>query len=197
MSEIDRATEILNKGGIVIFPTDTAFGIGCRIDKESSIEKLFELRKRPKDKAVPVLISSIKMAKEYIQGIPGEVQKLMENYWPGALTIVLESKVHKVPSLVRGGGSTIGIRMPNHETTLKLIDGAGVPILGPSANFAGEKTPYKFEDLDNELISKVDYVLKGDTSAGNVSTVIDCSQKPWKILRQGAVKLELRIKSYE
>lgn len=191
MNDIDKAVEILNNGGIVVFPTDTAFGIGCRIDKQSSIEKLFELRKREKTKAVPVLVSSTEMAKNYVQDIPFDIQSLMDKYWPGALTIVLPAKLGEVPELVRGGGLTVGIRMPNHKIVLELIDKLGVPILGPSANFAGEKTPYKYEDLDPELIKKVDFVLKGETSQGNVSTVIDCSATPWKILREGAVKLNL------
>lgn len=191
MNDINKAVEVLNNGGIIIFPTDTAFGIGCRIDNEDSIKKLFELRRRPSEKAVPVLISSVEMAKKYVSDIPLDVQSLIDKYWPGALTIVLSAKTDQVPELVRGGGSTIGIRMPNHKVALELVEKSVVPILAPSANFSGEKTPYKYEDLDPELVKKVDFVLKGETSEGNVSTVIDCSLSPWKIIREGAVKLNL------
>lgn len=190
-NELHKAVEILNDGGIIIFPTDTAFGIGCRIDKESSIQNLFELRKRPQEKAVPILVSSIEMAKEYVKNIPFDTQTLIDSNWPGALTIVLPAKLDKVPELVRGGGTTVGIRMPNHKITLELIEKAGIPILGPSANFSSEKTPYKYDDLDPALIKKVGFVLNGETSEGNVSTVIDCSTIPWRIVRQGAVKIYL------
>ncbi len=115
----------------------------------------------------------------------------MNKYWPGALTIVLESRIDKTPSLVRGGGSTIGVRIPNNITILEIIKKVGVPILGPSANFPGGATPYKFKDLDQKLVSVVDFVVHGDTSVGNVSTVIDCSVKPWKILREGAVRIDI------
>ena len=189
MSEIQKGIEILKDGGIVIFPTDTAFGIGCRIDKESSVKRLFELRKRPLSQAVPVLFDSIKMVEDYVEEIPEQVQSLMQKYWPGALTIVLSCKTDKVPSLVRGGGQTLGVRIPNHKITLELIKGAGSPILGPSANFHGEKTPYKFEDLEPGLVQKADFAIHGITSEGNVSTVIDCSVRPWKIIREGVIKL--------
>lgn len=187
--EILKAVQILNNGGIVIFPTDTAFGIGCRIDDEKAVERLFRIRKRPQTQAVPVLVSSLEMAVEYVKSIPSDVQELVRKYWPGALTIVLPCKLEKVPNLVRGGRNTLGIRMPNHKTALSIIEGVGVPILGPSANFSKEQTPYKFEDLDQGLLKLVDYAVHGKTEAGNVSTVIDCSVKPWKVLRKGVVKL--------
>lgn len=189
MNEIQEAIKVLNNSGIIIFPTDTVFGIGCRIDKEDAIEKLFNIRKRPKDMAMPVLCSSISMVKDYVQEIPDDVQNLMNKYWPGALTIVLPCKTEKVPALVRGGGSTIGVRMPNHQISLELIKGVGVPILGPSANFHGERTPYSTDDLNPELTKLVNFVVPGETKLKKASTVVDCSVKPWKILREGAVKL--------
>lgn len=191
MNEIQKGIEILKNGGIVIFPTDTAFGIGCRIDKESSIEKLFEIRNRPKTQAVPVLFDSTKMLEDYVEEIPEQVQNLMQKYWPGALTIVLPCKTDKVPALVRGGGLTLGVRVPNNRIVLELIKGVRAPILGPSANLHGKETPYRFEDLDPDLVRLTDFVIEGETSEGNVSTVIDCSVKPWKILRQGAVEVTL------
>jgi len=190
--QVSQAVDVLSKGGIVIFPTDTAFGIGCRMDNEDSVRKLFKIRNRPQSQAVPVLVSDLEMAKKYSQNIPEDiVQKLINPYWPGALTIVLKAKVDIVPSLVRGGTDTIGVRMPNNQTILEIIKKVGVPILGPSANFHGENTPYEFKDLDPELISLVDFVIKGECSVKNASTVIDCSKDPWKILRQGAINVNI------
>jgi L-threonylcarbamoyladenylate synthase len=94
-----------------------------------------------------------------------------------------------VPSLVRGGSATLGVRIPNHEIARSIIRGFGKPILGPSANFHGGQTPYTFEDLDPELLKLVDVVVKGMCSVGKASTVIDCSEEPWKVLRQGTVIL--------
>ena len=192
-NDIQKAVEILNEGGIVIFPTDTAFGIGCRIDDERAIERLFNIRKRPRNQPVPVLVDSIEMAQKYLLPIPGEVlENLIKKYWPGALTLILKSRIDKVPNLVLGGGNNLGVRMPNNEITRSLIRGVGVPILGPSANFHGEKTPYELKDLDPELIKLVDYVVTNkDKSGEKASTVIDCSIKPWKILRKGAIDIAI------
>lgn len=196
MDHVAEAVKVLKQGGIVIFPTDTAFGIGCRVDDEDAVKRLFSLRRRPETKAVPVLVTSLHMAQEYVQKIPEEViNKLIKPYWPGALTIVLPSKTDKVPNLVRGGGDTIGLRVPDHLTTLALINGVGIPLLGTSANFAGGATPHTFESLDPELIKLVDYVVPGDCHQGKSSTVIDCTKTSWQILRQGAVSIELSGKN--
>lgn len=192
MDKIKEAVQILKNGGIVIFPTDTAFGIGCRIDNEKAIERLFKIRRRPKTHATPVLVDTIEMAQEYLVPFPQDViDKLIKPYWPGALTIILCCNKVKVPLLVRGGGGTLGVRIPDHKIILKIIKGVGVPILGPSANFHGEKTPYCFKDLDPNLIALVDYIVEGECIIKQPSTVIDCSIKPWKIIRQGAIKIKL------
>lgn len=194
MDQINKAINYLNKGGIVIFPTDTAFAIGCRIDDEKAVERLFSIRRRSKTQAVPVLIDTVKMAQDYLLPIPMDViEKLIEPYWPGALTIVLKCKTSKVPALVRGGGDTLGVRIPNHPMARAIIRGVGVPILGPSANFHGEKTPFIVSDLDKELIKQVDFVVEGECSIKQTSTVIDCSITPWKILRQGVVSVSVEL----
>ncbi len=189
--DIQKAIAILKQGRIVIFPTDTAFGIGCRMDNERSIKRLFEIRKRPLTQATPVLVDTVKMAQDLLEPIPQEViDKLIEPFWPGALTIVLQSRINKVPKLLCGGGSTLGVRIPNHPTTRALIRGVGIGILGPSANFHGEKTPYSYEDLDPQLLKQVDFVVPGECILKQQSTVIDCSIKPWKVLRKGAVTIK-------
>jgi len=190
-TEFKKATEVLKKGGIIIFPTDTAYGIGCRIDDEGAVERLFKIRKRPKTQAAPVLVSSIEMAQKYLQPLSEEVKDLMKKYWPGGLTIVYPCQTKKLLPLVRGNRETLGVRMPDHKIPLFLVQNLRTPIIGTSANFHGEKTPYKFEDLNKKLIKEVDFVIKGECLKGIVSTVIDCSKKPWKILRKGAVKLKL------
>lgn len=188
--ELQKAIEILKEGGIVVFPTDTAFGVGCRIDDEKAVARLLKLKRRPKNQAVPVLVDSIEMAQKYLQPISEEALNLMKKYWPGALTIVLPCKTKLIPNSVRGGGQTLGVRWPSHAVIQELIKGVGVPILGPSANFHGKETPYKFSDLDPEFLKEVDFVIKeGKSRWGEPSTVIDCSHKPWKVIRRGAIRL--------
>lgn len=189
---IKEAIKIAQQGGVIIFPTDTAFGIGCRMDDEPAITRLFQIRKRPETQATPVLVSNFAMAQRYLQPIPHIVkEKLIDEYWPGALTIVLPAQTDKVPELVRGKGSNLGVRMPNHPIALKIVEEVGVPLLGPSANFHGGKTPYTFEELDQELVKLVDYVVPGECSVKEASTVIDCSVNPWKVLREGAIKVSI------
>lgn len=185
-----KAVSILKRGGVVIFPTDTAFGVGVRIDDEKAVERLFRLRKRPKDKAVLVLVSSFRMIREYVEPFDLDVKALMKKHWPGGLTIVLKCKKNKVPSVVRAGGDTIGIRIPKNETTRNLVRKIGVPILAPSANFSGEKTPFKHGEINNEFRKVVDYTMNGKCLLKTQSTIIDVSVKPWKVIREGAVKIK-------
>ena len=186
---IKEAITIVREGGIVIYPTDTAFGIGCRIDDMQAVDRLFQIRRRPLTQPTPVLVSSIAMALPYLVSPTHVVRHLMETYWPGALTIVAPCQISKVYSPIRGGGRTIGVRQPDHPVAHALIAEVGVPILGPSANFHGEKTPYRFEDLDPALVKLVDMVVPGVCSVGEASTVVDCTREPYTILRQGAVQL--------
>lgn len=184
-----KAGEVLKNGGIVIFPTDTAFGIGCRIDSKESVDRLFFLRKRKKDHATPVLVSSVAMAKRYFSTDRGIVSNLMKKYWPGALTIISECRRDEIYAPVRGGTGNIGLRMPDHVVPLSIIGDLHVPILGPSANFHGEKTPYFFSDLDKKLMSLVDFVIPGECTVREASTVVDCTYNPIHIVRLGAVQL--------
>lgn len=190
-SSLKKAIKILKKGGIVIFPTETAFGIGCRMDDERAVKRLIKIRRREKEKPFLVLASDLGVAEKYWQKLPPEVEGLAKKFWPGPLTIVYFCRKELVPSKVRGGGETLGIRVPSHQIALKLVEGVGVPILAPSANFAGEKTPYKFSDLDPEFLELVDFTLKAPCGKFKLaSTVIDCTKKPWKILREGPIKKE-------
>lgn len=186
---VSEAVLVLTQGGIVIYPTDTAFGIGCRIDRSESVDRLFRLRKRPITQAMPVLVDSIDQVLPYFDQPNYIVRRLMDRYWPGALTIVSASNNDHIYSPIRGGTDTVGLRMPNHETALMLIRGVNVPILGSSANFHGNPTPFRFEDLDEELIRLVDYVVPGICSAGIASTVVDATHIPAVITRQGAITL--------
>lgn len=157
------------------------------MDDKKAVDRLFAIRKRPRTQATPVLVSSREQALAYYLDPLEIVRRLMDQYWPGALTIIARCKKNLIYSPIRGGGETIGFRMPKHETALELIREVGVPILGPSANFHGQPTPYRFEDLDPKLVKLVDYVVPGICSVGIASTVVDCSEHPYRIVRQGSI----------
>ena len=193
---LGEAASILNSGGIVIFPTDTAYGMGCRIDKIKAIKRLFEIRKRPTKMAFPILVSSKQMALDYYSSpIPDNVRHLLESNWPGALTVVYRSNLKKVSPLLRGGRDSVGIRMPADDFLLGLIEKIGVPLIGTSANFHRGKTPFRYQDLNQDLVKLTDYVVYGKCKLNNVSTVIDCTQRNWRILRQGAVLIDKKMKN--
>jgi len=183
----NKAISIFKNGGIVIFPTDTAFGIGCRIDNREAVDRLFFLRKRSRTQAMPILVSSVEMALPYFITPSDIVRRLMKIYWPGALTIVAPCNKNLIYSPIRGDGETIGIRMPDYKDLLEVISAIGVPILGSSANFHGYPTPFTIHDLNSELIALADFVMEGTCSIKRASTVVNCSTDPYKIIRQGAV----------
>jgi L-threonylcarbamoyladenylate synthase len=186
---IQQAITIVREGGIIIYPTDTAYGIGCRIDNSVSVDRLLNIRRRPATQAMPILVDSVKMALTYFDMPSDIVRRLMKEYWPGALTIVSTCKKELIYSPIRAGKDTVGIRMPANNTILEIIKEVGVPVLGSSANFHGGRTPYSAGDLDPELLKLVDFVVTGECAVGQASTVVDCSVNPYVIIRQGAVQL--------
>jgi len=183
-----EATRILKKGGVVVFPTETAYAIGCRLDNPKAVKRLIKIRERKEGKPFLVLAADLGMAKIYWQKLPLAVETLAQKFWPGPLTIVYFCQKKRVPFLVRAGGETLGIRVPGYGLIRKLVKQVGVPILAPSANFAEKKTPFAFSDLDKKLLKKVDFVLEIPCGGfDKPSTVIDCSQEPFLILREGAI----------
>lgn len=175
-----RAAEVLKNGGVVIFPTDTVYGIGCLYNNKEGLARIYKIKERPQSLPFPVLVSSIKEA-GIIATMNKLAKKLAQKYWPGALTIIVKSK---------DGKNKIGVRMPNAKIVLSLIKQVGIPIIGTSANFHGKKSAADYESLDPKLINLADYVLKGKCDGGIESTVIDVSDENLKIIRHGAVQID-------
>lgn len=193
--KIFQAVDVLNNGGIVIFPTDTAFGIGCRIDNEKAVKKVFEIKHRSLDNALLVLVDSVELAEKYVQ-IPDEVRtKLVDKYWPGGLSIFFKTKPGKVARIVTANTDVLAIRWPKHEQIVKVVNGVGVPIIATSANISGGVTPYSLEQVDATIIRQADYVMEGECTYKKESTIVDTTVKPWKILRIGVVELNSNFQS--
>src|SRR5581483_2517520 len=144
--KVKKAIEVLKQGGIVLLPTDTVFGICCRIDRQDSLERLFATKKRDEKQAVPILVSSTDMVKEYVLPFSEDVERLMEKHWPGGLTIVLPYKKEKVLPLVTGSSDLLGVRIPDFLPLFQIIDTLGVPIVGTSANFHGVPSVSHWKD---------------------------------------------------
>lgn len=182
LNDIKKAAQVIKNGGVVIFPTDTVYGIGCKFDDERAIERIYKIKNRNAGQAFPILVASEKQA-EAIANVNNIAKKLVEKHWPGGLTIILPTR-HPDPKTLK-----IGVRMPNSQVVKQLIEEAETPIIGTSANFHGQPSPRSYEELDEELIKLVDYVVKGECLLGKESTVVDTTVDPPKVLRQGAVTL--------
>ena len=177
--QIEKAIAILKKGGIVIFPTDTVYGIGCCFDRPKAVDRIYQIKNTPRGQPFPVLVSTTDQLRQYAQ-VTVQAENLIKKYWPGALTIILQSKKSK---------GKIGFRMPDSSLVKALIDELGVPIIGTSANFHGHPAPKSYEELDSNFTKLADFVLEGDCQLGEESTVVDATVDPPKVLRQGAVEL--------
>jgi L-threonylcarbamoyladenylate synthase len=179
---ISKVVEVLKNGGVVIFPTDTVWGMGVAADNPAAIKKFYKIKKREPNKPTAVLIADLAQAEE-LGEFDDEVREVAKKYWPGALTLVIPGK----------GDGTIGLRVPDWPLVQELCRKLGAGILAGSANFAGEGAPVKREELNPELVKLVDWVMPpvAEAMGGQpASTVVDTTTRPWKILRQGAIKVE-------
>ena len=183
-TDIKKASEIIKKNGIVIYPTETVYGIGANIFSNIALEKVFATKKRDKDKPVSVAVSDLKMMEDLVY-IEEKERYFIQKFLPGPVTVVLNKK-DKVPDMLTSGSELVGIRFPAHETTIKLIQLAGVPITSTSANFSGEAPPRSV----GEIRVGADYIIDGGECKGQPSTVVDLVNR--KIIRIGARFEEVR-----
>ncbi len=188
---ISKAGDILRQGGLVVFPTETVYGLGANALDKNAVKKIFKAKGRPQDNPLIVHISKMKDIEKLVQKIPSVAEKLMDKFWPGPLTIILKKK-DIIPNETSAGLDSIGIRMPSNKIAMKLISMAGVPIAAPSANLSGKPSPTDVETCIEDLDGKVNIILGGDNSeVGVESTVIDCTINPPCILRPGGITLEM------
>ncbi len=191
MFNTQKAIDTIKNGGVVIFPTDTAYGIGCRMDNKVAVDRIFKIKERSKKNPLLVLVDSIQMAEEYVE-IPNDVKhKLLDFYWPGGLSVFFKTKKNKVPDIVTAKTSVLAVRLPNHKILQEIIHIVGVPIIATSANKSGEATPYAVDNIDDDIKRKVDMVFNGECTYKKESTIIDTTVNPWKIIRVGAVTVKI------
>ena len=186
--QIARAVRILKKGGVVAFPTDTLYGLGANAFDEDAVLKIYEIKSRPRNLALTLLLADIAQIKVVGDDIPKLAWELAERYMPGALTIVVK-KSKAVPYAISGGRDTVAVRVPNHPIPIALISGLGAPITGTSANLGGAPDPATAEEVHKQLGSRVDMIIDGGRCPiGVSSTILDLTTDPPTILREGAIK---------
>ena len=187
---IEEAGDIIRDGGTVAFPTETVYGLGANALDEEAVKKIFIAKGRPQDNPLIVHVCS-KNISELVKEVPEVAQRMIDKFWPGPLTIILE-KNDIIPNMTSANLNTVGIRMPSSEIALKLIELSKRPIAAPSANISGRPSPTEVERCIEDLNGKVDYIIGGESSdIGVESTIIDCTVNPPLVLRPGGITLEM------
>lgn len=186
--QLAKAAQLIQAGEVVAFPTDTVYGLGADARNEAAVQKIFTAKNRPADRALTILLAEQTAISQYAKNIPTAAEALIEQFWPGPLTIVLEAKEGLAPS-VSAGLKTVGMRMPANQVALDFIQACGFPIAAPSANLSGRPSPTTAEHVLADLNGKIAAVIDGgETESGLESTVLDLSnpEQPL-ILRPGGV----------
>ncbi|MEO5656587.1 MAG: L-threonylcarbamoyladenylate synthase [Nitrospiria bacterium] len=185
------AVRMLRRGGLVVFPTETVYGLGARVFDPEAIRKVFAAKGRPVDNPLIVHLAGRDQLNGVVVNCPEVAHRLMRAFWPGPLTLVLP-RAPGVPSELSAGLDTVAVRMPDHPVALALIRELGEPIAAPSANRSGRPSPTRVEHAVREVGDAVDLVLDGGPCRiGLESTVLDLTSDPPRVLRPGAVTLRM------
>ena len=187
---IKEAAEVLRRGGLIAFPTETVYGLGALIHLRDAVRRIFEVKGRPPDNPLIVHVASLDQLREVAIDVPRKALKLAEAFWPGPLTLVLP-KSGSVPDEVTAGLPKVAVRMPAHAVALALIEEAGAPVAAPSANLSGRPSPTSAEHVLRDLGGRIEGVLDaGETLYGVESTIVDLTVSPPALLRPGAMPIE-------
>ena len=182
--------KVLDNDGIIIYPTDTVYGIGCNCYSEKGLKKLYSFKNRPLNKPINVLTNSYEKIKKVSKNISKKEEELIKKYLPGDMTIILE-KDDKIPDLLTANLNTIGVRIPNNDISLKILEYYEYPLATTSVNLSGESPGIEVDDFYEEFKDKVDIIIDGGKSPiGTPSTIVKVENNNIKILREGNLKVE-------
>lgn len=189
-----EAADIVRRGGIVAFPTETVYGLGANVFDEAAIERIFEAKRRPADNPLIAHVFAVEQIRELTVEINDGAEKFIEAFFPGPLTLVLR-KSNAVPLIATAGLDTVGVRMPRLDIARAFLRECETPLVAPSANLSGRPSPTTWQAVYEDLDGRIDGILQGDaTEIGLESTVVDCSGDTPLLLRQGAISL-LQLRS--
>jgi len=184
---IKKAVKLLNNGGIIAFPTETFYGLGVKFDMDDSLIRLYELKKRPVKKPMPLIIGSRELLPSLVVSTNNSATALMDKFWPGPLTIILDAK-KEVSRYLTVGTGMVAVRIPGESFALHLAKEVGFPITGTSANISGMPPAEDAEAVIKYFGDRIDLIIDGGkTPGGLASTIVDATERYIKILRKGAV----------
>ena len=188
--DLSEAVDAVKSGGVIAFPTDTYYALGVDATNESAIRRAFEVKRRPADTPLPVLISEPSQAGQFTNGFGNVSNALANRFWPGALTIVVEAK-ESVPDVLMGGLGTVGLRVPDHDLAQRLIAQAGCGITGTSANISGLPPTKDWLSIQESMGDHLDAIVIGECGfASSASTVVQVVGDGIQILREGPISPE-------
>ena len=186
-TEIEKAVETLRAGNLVVFPTETVYGLGANASNPAAVRKIFEVKGRPADHPVIVHLDNQRYLHRWVAEVPPAAERLAAMFWPGPLTLILPKAEH-VNDIVTGGQDSIGIRIPSHPMALQLLTAFGGGIAAPSANRYGRLSPTKPEHVRDELGEAMPLILDGgDSPIGLESTIVSCLNNEVRLLRPGFI----------
>lgn len=194
--QVKKGVKILKAGGIVAFPTDTVYGLGADAFNSKAVERIYEVKNRPRHMPFPLLISGMSQISTIAAPASQVALFLAKHFWPGGLTLIL-LKTASLPTYL-ANQSTIAVRIPNHPIPLALIQGLGKPIIGTSANISGKLNNLTISKVKQQLGDKVDLIIDGGKCPnGSESTIVDITGEMPAILRQGIIPKHEIEKAYE
>lgn len=185
---MDKLRTILENGGAVVLPTETVYGLFAQALNEEAVNRVYQLKQRPRDKAMNLNVSNLNDIYFFSQNPPHYLEKLYNRFMPGPLTIILKANAN-VPFWVNSGLDTVGFRLPKHEKTLRLIAETG-PLIGPSANVSGQESGKEFTQVLSQFSEKLEGIADDEALTGIDSTILDLSGPKARILRQGSISRE-------
>ncbi|HIE17164.1 MAG TPA: threonylcarbamoyl-AMP synthase [Dehalococcoidia bacterium] len=188
--QVRKSVEVLNRGGIIAYPTDTVYGLGCNAFDTTAVEKIYRVKQRPFNQPLPILLADIAQLSSLVSSVTGVARFLMKRFWPGGLTLVLP-KATSVPQIVTAGSDKVAIRIPSHTVPIAIIQQLGAAIIGTSANISEKPSPVTAEGVKQQLGSQVDLIIDaGKCPGGRESTVVDITSGTPVILREGIIPAE-------
>jgi L-threonylcarbamoyladenylate synthase len=187
---LPEAIHLLQQGAVIAIPTDTVYGVAALALNATAVTELYRVKDRPFDKPIPVFVPTIAALPQVCQTIPELAYLILEQYWPGGLTVVLPASSN-LPGIVTNYGQSVAVRIPNHPVVLDLLTQLDQPLAVTSANLSGQPNTQTAAAVKDQLAGRVPLILDaGPSSSDQASTILDLTQSPPQILRQGVIQLE-------
>lgn len=188
-SALEHAADVLRRGGLIVYPTETLYGIGADATNPEALRRIPLAKQRTDRKPILVIVNSVRMMTPYVEAVSAQARELIDTFWPGPLTLVFRAS-QQVPMELTQGTGTIGIRIPSSQLCLKLLEHMGVPLTSTSANLSGEKPARTVEEISSALKGIDLYLDAGKLPESKPSTVVDVAGEVARVVRSGAIGLD-------